>query len=150
MSAMPPLPSTSNWWSRNWKWLVPVVVVTGMALIAAFIAAIFALVFGMMRSSEPYQTAMQRAQTNTQVSAALGQPLESGWFITGNIADSGAQGEANLAIPIHGPRGQARIFVEARQQYGQWHYDTLAVKLPGTDPPIDLRLPQDQEKSPAR
>lgn len=145
MSTHPPPLPTPNWWSRNWKWFVPVLVVTSMALFAAFFAAIFALVFNMMRSSEPYQTAMQRASANTEVTAALGKPIEAGYFVQGNIATQGTQGEANLAIPIHGPQGQARLYVEARQRGGEWHYDTLAVKVDQQAERIDLRLPAERE-----
>lgn len=136
MSQIPVPPP--NWWSRNWKWFVPTLVVTGMALIAAFILAIMSFVFGMMKSSEPYQTGLSRARADAAVVAALGEPITPGYFVQGNIDGSTASGEANLAIPLKGSRGAATLYVEANKRAGKWQYETLVVALDGGQR-IDLR-----------
>jgi len=137
MSQIPVPPR--NWWNRNWKWFVPTLVVTGMALVAAFILAIMSFVFGMMKSSEPYQTGLSRARADAAVVAALGEPITPGYFVQGNINGSAASGEANLAIPLKGSRGAATLYVEASKQAGQWRYDTLVVALDEGGQRIDLR-----------
>jgi len=114
-----------NWWSRNWKWFVPALVVTGMALIAAFILAIMGFVFGMMKSSEPYQTGLSRARADAAVVAALGEPISPGYFVQGSID------------------GSATLYVEARKQAGEWHYETLVVALDEGGQRIDLRAGED-------
>ncbi len=136
MSQIPVPPP--NWWSRNWKWFVPTLVVTGMALIAAFVLAIMSFVFGMMKSSEPYQTGLSRARADAAVVAALGEPITPGYFVQGNIDGSAASGEANLAIPLKGSRGAATLYVEASKRAGEWQYETLVVALDGGQR-IDLR-----------
>lgn len=136
MSQIPVPPP--NWWSRNWKWFVPTLVVTGMALIAAFVLAIISFVFGMMKSSEPYQTGLSRARADAAVVAALGEPITPGYFVQGNIDGSAASGEANLAIPLKGSRGAATLYVEASKRAGEWQYETLVVALDGGQR-IDLR-----------
>lgn len=128
-----------NWWSRNWKWFVPTLVVTGMALIAAFILAIMSFVFGLMKSSEPYQTGLSRARADAAVVATLGEPITPGYFVQGNINTSGSSGEANLAIPLKGSRGAATLYVEASKQAGEWQYETLVVALDEGGQRIDLR-----------
>lgn len=136
MSQIPVPPP--NWWSRNWKWFVPTLVVTGMALIAAFVLAIMSFVFGMMKSSEPYQTGLSRARADAAVVEALGEPITPGYFVQGNIDGSAASGEANLAIPLKGSRGAATLYVEANKRAGEWQYETLVVALDGGQR-IDLR-----------
>ena len=148
MSTRPPPLPQPNWWYRNWKWFVPVLAVTGMALFAGFFALIFSFVFGILRSAEPYQTAMTRARADAQVRAALGEPIKDGYFITGSINDSGAQGMANMAIPISGPRGKGQVYVVAHKKLGEWRYETLAAKVSG-QPPIDLRTTQESETPPS-
>lgn len=128
----------SSWWSRNWKWFVPVLAAVMLALFAAFIAAIFAFVFGMMKSSEPYQMALTRAAANPQIVQALGEPIESGYFVQGNINTNGLSGEAALAIPLKGPKGAAKVYVEATRSAGQWDYKTLVVQIEGGNQRIDL------------
>jgi hypothetical protein len=127
-----------NWWGRNWKWFVPVLAVVMLTLFAAFLAAIFAFVFGMMKSSEPYQEAMARAAANPQIAQALGEPIEAGRFVQGNISTQGPSGEANLAIPVKGPNGAATIYVEAIRSAGLWNYETLVVRIDGGDQSVDL------------
>jgi hypothetical protein len=127
-----------NWWGRNWKWFVPVLAAVMLALFAAFIAAIFAFVFGMMKSSEPYQEALTRATADPQIIQALGEPIESGYFVQGNINTDGPTGEAALAIPLKGPKGAAKVYVEATRSAGQWDYKTLVVQIEGGNQRIDL------------
>lgn len=146
MSQIPVPPP--NWWSRNWKWFVPVLVVTGIALFAAFFAAIFAFVFGMMKSSEPYQTGLSRARADAAVVAALGEPITPGYLVQGSINGSAASGEASLAIPLKGSHGAATLHVEARKQAGEWHYDTLVVALDEGGQRIDLRDGEDTAGEP--
>ena len=144
----PPLHSaapTRNWWERNWKWFLPTLLVTGLVCLVGFIMLLFGLINGMMRSSEPYQTAMQRALAQPQVIAALGEPIEVGWVIQGNIGTQGSRGSADLAIPLAGPHGEATLYVVGEQTAGTWHYELMIVRIVGQDQAIDLRLPQERQ-----
>jgi hypothetical protein len=131
-------PQESNWWSRNWKWFVPVVGLTGLALIAGFVFAILSFVYGMMKSSDAYQQALSRAKENPAVISALGSPIAEGYFTTGNISVGDKSGNAELAIPISGPKGKGTIYVEARQSAGEWSYSVLAVQVGQTKQRINL------------
>ncbi|KAF1717309.1 cytochrome c oxidase assembly factor 1 family protein [Pseudoxanthomonas wuyuanensis] len=127
-----------NWWTRNWKWFVPVLAVTLALLFAAAIAGFLALVMGMMKSSEPYRQAMARAQAEPAVIAAFGEPIADGWFVQGNINISGSSGDASLAIPVRGPNGEGKIYVDAIRTAGAWEYRTLIVELGDGERRIDL------------
>src|SRR5438132_13091769 len=88
----PPPASRPGWWNRNWKWFVPTGCCLGSLLgivlaIVVFGVGIFGLVSGIskvLKSSEPYQTAVARAKANEKVVAALGTPIEEG-FPTGSV-----------------------------------------------------------------
>ncbi len=127
-STTPPAPT---WWSRNWKWCVPVIATLLLALFAAFIFGILALVFGAMKSSDPYQHAMARVQSDPAVTVALGAPIQAGWLVQGNFSSNGPDGEANLSIPLDGPKADGTLFVVARKHAGAWRYETLAVNVDG-------------------
>lgn len=127
-----------GWFARNWKWAVPVGCVGMLALFAAFLASIFLVVFGAMRSSDAYQIAMSRARENPDIVAALGEPIEAGWFISGNINVSGPSGEANLSIPVSGPRGAGTIYVVANKIAGEWIFERLELELEGTGERLNL------------
>jgi hypothetical protein len=141
MQARGPVPSAAapSWFGRNWKWVVPVGCFSVIAAFVAFLAGIFLVVFGFLRSSDVYQYALARASSNDAVVEALGEPVEPGWYLTGSIEVQGASGQADVSIPIAGPRGKGTIFVSARKTAGRWDYQVLEVEIEGREERIDLR-----------
>ena len=127
-----------DWWSRNWKWFLPVGSVGALALFVGFAVLIMSLVFGMMKSSDAYKDAVSKAKAHPSVEEALGSPIEEGLFVTGQINVSGPSGRANLAIPISGPDGEGRIYVVASRSAGEWTFSTLLVEIDETEETINL------------
>jgi Cytochrome oxidase complex assembly protein 1 len=106
-----------------------------------FILGILAFVTVTMRSSEAYQQALTAAQRDPAVVAALGAPVEAGWFTKGRLEVSGATGHASLTIPVTGPRGSGQIDVVADKAAGKWTFRTLSVQVSGGATPLDLLPP---------
>lgn len=119
-----------GWLARNWKWGLPVGCLAIVLLFAAFFGAVTYAVFGMMKNSDPYTLAMALARGNPVVTHALGTPVEEGWFVSGSIRESGPAGEAQLAIPLSGPKGKGTLYVEARRSLGQWSLRQLVFEAP--------------------
>jgi len=131
-------PIKVNWWSRNWKWFVPVGCLSSLLLLVGFVALILAFVFGMMKSSDVYKQALARANASPAVVDALGAPIKEGFFISGSINVSGPSGDAELAIPISGPKGDGTIYLEARKSAGEWSFSKLLVEIKTSNKRIDL------------
>ena len=127
-----------NWFGRNWKWAVPTGCLTLVLLVCGFVAAIFLFVFSIMKTSEAFQHSMETARKDPEVVAALGTPIQEGWFVTGNTEENGPTGQAQLSIPIKGPKGGGTLYVEARKSAGEWRYATMVVELDGSGQRIDL------------
>lgn len=102
-------------------------------LVFGFTAGIFFLIMGSFKSSPVYLQAMDAARSDARVVQSLGQPIESGWFITGSISEQGLSGDANLVIPISGPRKGGTLYASARKGDGVWQFYTLAVQVDGQD-----------------
>lgn len=137
-AARPAAPKPPTWWQRNWKWFLPVGCLGLLLVFLAFGAAVTLLVFRAIQSTEPAQYARIRAQRDTRVIAALGQPVEQGLWISGNVSSDAASGAAELALPISGPRGEATVYVVARKTAGRWEYSVLEVEVDGSPVRIDL------------
>ncbi|HKP03647.1 MAG TPA: cytochrome c oxidase assembly factor Coa1 family protein [Chthoniobacterales bacterium] len=139
-----PQPAPS-WWNRNWKWFVPTGCCLGSILaillaIVVFGAGIFGIISGVgkiLKSSEPYQTALARAKSNEKVVTALGTPIEEG-FPMGSVNTNNDSGDADLSIPVTGPKGKGTIYVVGTRSGGTWTYSKMSVKITGTDEEIDL------------
>jgi hypothetical protein len=136
--AAPVPPHRKNWWQRNWKWFVPTGCLTFVAAGVALIFCIVLLIFGAMKSSDAYKTAFARARKDPRVIEAIGQPIHSGWYVSGNTKVNGDSGESDLTIPIHGRKGKAKIYAVATKSEGEWQYSKLTVKIEKTGEKIDL------------
>lgn len=126
--------------NRN-VWLLTCAVFAGVFLIiiacTAFILGIFAVVFGAMRSSTPYQEALVAVQTDATAIELLGEPIEAGWLMSGSINTSGSSGDASFSIPVSGPKGKGTVYVEAYKSGGVWQYTQLYLEVEG-EPRVPL------------
>ena len=117
---------------------MPVLAAVLLSLFAAAVLAFVSALFGMIKSSDAYQHPLQQAQRSPAAIAALGEPIRPGWLVTGNISVNGPSGEANLQIPLDGPKASGDLFVEAKKSAGAWSYQTLVLQLDGGGQRIDL------------
>jgi len=141
---MPPPPGTPprrGWFARNWKWFIPLVVLLPIIVCCGGITAIVGGVFGVIKSSEPYKHAVAQAQSNPQVTAALGTPVEPTFFVGGTVNVNNDAGNAELVIPIKGPKGAGTVFVTATKSAGVWTYQRLELQPTGSAQRIDLKGP---------
>ena len=132
-----------NWWGRNWKWVIPGLLV----LCVGFVVLLFAVVLAAMKGSDAYREGLARARASAEVKNLLGEPIEPGW-LTGKIKVSGPSGMADLAIPLSGPKGAATLYVVATKEAGKWEYSVLEVAPEACGPRIKLsalrELPEQQ------
>src|SRR5947207_4534450 len=133
-SQPPPLtPPRRNWWQRNWKWFVPTGCLTLIAMAVLFVACIVFFVFSIMKSSDVYKISLARAKSDQRVVAALGTPISEGMFTSGKTSVNGPSGEADIAIPISGPKGKGTIYAVGTKSAGKWEFSKLAVQVDGGD-----------------
>lgn len=127
-----------SWMARNCLWLVPVGCLGLLALAAIFIGGILTVTMGGIKSTDAYREALVRARANPEVREALGEPIEPGWFVQGKVNVSGPAGDADLSIPLSGPKGKGTLYLSARKESGQWEYKTLEVAVDGRTERINL------------
>jgi len=96
------------------------------------------IVFSAVKSTDVYKDALARAKVHPAVIEALGSPITEGFLVSGNTNVNGASGEANLSIPIAGPKGKGTIYVAARKSLGHWNYSGLVIEIVSTHRRIDL------------
>jgi hypothetical protein len=115
MEPMPPSPEQPqhNWWSKNAFWVVPLGCFGFVSIIGVFLITVLFVVYGALRSSDPYKQALATANADTRVVRVLGAPITDRFFTTGSFNTSGPTGRAEFALPVKGPKGNATIFVTA-------------------------------------
>ncbi len=134
---MTPSPS---WWNRNWKWVLPVGCLAGIALFVTTAALLIFAVFGFIKSSEVYGKAVEAARASPAVVEAIGTPIEEGYFPSGKINLDDSSGTANLAISLSGPKGRGTLYLEAERSVGEWTFQKLVFEIENDGRRIDLLI----------
>ncbi len=142
MSAMPPLPpgsipppystaQKSGWFSRNWKWFIPtlffVIFVLPLSLCGGFVYFVMAT----LKNSDVARESLARAQANPVLIEKLGTPIQMGAWVGGSVNVTPADGNAELVMPLMGPKGSGVMAVSARKTAGKWHYLVMKVTVQG-------------------
>jgi hypothetical protein len=127
---------------RNWKWMLPVGclgLILGLVLV---VGVIFFAAMSAIKSSDVYQGALRAAQAHPAAKQRLGEPIEDGWLVSGNINYTNGSGNANFNIPVSGPKGSGTLHVRAVSPSGAWMYEQLdlAVKGGGTVSLLDRNV----------
>lgn len=126
--------------SGCWKWgAIGCIVV--IVLFVGGIGAILAIVFGAIKSSDLYKGALLTAQKDPRVIAAIGSPVQPGFWVAGNVNVDGRTGQGEISFPISGPTGRAVVHAAGTKSAGTWHYDALSVKVRGSASEINLLQP---------
>ena len=132
-----PEPMKKTWLERNAMWKIPLGCLTLLLLIGIFATVLLTIILGSFRSSDVYKQAIARATASPEVRDRLGEPIKPGWFISGQMNVSNNTGNANLSIPITGPRAKGLIRVIAAKN-GTWTFSVLQVIVDGRSETIDL------------
>ena len=119
-----------GWFARNVLWLLPCGCLTIIGVAVGGVFLIISVVMGAMKSSDAYKNAMTRARADQRVVAAFGTPIKEGTMVGGSINVSGGSGQASLAIPVSGPKGEGKVYVEATKSAGTWSFQKLLVQTP--------------------
>ncbi|MEM1211027.1 MAG: cytochrome c oxidase assembly factor Coa1 family protein [Planctomycetota bacterium] len=130
-------PPQRSWFGRNWKWFVPLLVLSPLLVCGGVITLLIGSVFGMLKGSQPYEDALLAAQNNPVLVAQLGEPIEAGMGISGSINYVNDDGDADLSYAVSGPNGSATLRVVGTKTSGKWSYTVMTATVDG-GPTIDL------------
>lgn len=133
-----PEPMRKSWLEHRPLWKIPLGCLTLLFLIAVFGLLTMAIITTSFRSSDVYKQVLAKAVENQQVRDLVGEPIRAAWLISGELHVNGSTGNANLSIPISGPRGKGVIRVVAFKSEGVWRFTYLQVKIEGQNESIDL------------
>lgn len=134
-------PQQKGWFGRNWKWFIPTGCLSLVVMAGAVVAAGVYFAFGSIKSSYAYQEAMAKTRSNADAIRELGEPIESGWLVSGRIEINDSSGKADLSIPVSGPKKSGKVYVLAAKRMGQWNLSGLELKIEGESKRINLLVP---------
>lgn len=140
MSLPPPIPGSPQrgvrapeFWSRNWKWIVPGIGLALFLVLALVVGALVYVITGAVKSSDVYSGALHIARSDTRVMQALGTPIDRLSARRQRQLRRSTR-EAHFSVGLHGPRGQGSVQVDATRRHGRWTYQTLTFASAQADP----------------
>lgn len=88
----------------------------------------------MFRHIAMVQTAENALCVSQQARESLGEPIRTGWPITGtiNLLQQAEGWRANLTIPVHGSRSKGILHVIGQKKSGVWRIQTMYLTLAGS------------------
>jgi hypothetical protein len=118
--------------ARRWLVLGLVGLVTGVFGVGWMTLQIS---YSMLKKSDVMQVAVERLIRDKRVRKELGEPVQLGWAVTGELEDGPDGGTARLEFSMKGSRRIAKVTLRAERQVGgDWKYLLLEVKCSGSDP----------------
>ena len=121
-----------GWWSRNWRWFAPTVLLGSVLLCGGCCLGVYYAMVVVPKSKPPYQMALEHVRNDPQVIEQLGEPVEeSDWFPRGEVNEQNGSGRARWFFDVAGPRGKGTVHVEARRIGGRWGLTLLEITPEG-------------------
>ena len=114
-----------------------VIIVLGIAAIAAIVF----FVFGAIKKSDVYKQALSKVRGDQRVAAVLGDPIEPGFWVSGNVNFNNGKGNADFKFPVKGPKAKATVHAVASTEGQGWDFSTLDVTPDNGSPPINVLSP---------
>ena len=128
-----------SWWKRNWKWAVPAGGCLTVIIVAVILVVGGAFAFAnKIKTASGSDEALTQAQSNQELIAVLGEPIESDGFGSFNISINNDVKTSNATLPIKGPDGTGVIHVITRNEGDDIIYDVYNVTIDGSDQVIEL------------
>ncbi len=127
-----------GWFSRNWKWAVPVGCLGIIASCICMGAIAGFMGFNAIKNNTAYVQALAIAMSDDEVQATLGTPIDTSFMgQQSSVKIEGGRSVAQFAIPLKGSKAEGLLRVNAVKTGEEWNYQVFQVDVPGRDS-IDL------------
>jgi len=128
-----------GWVRRNWWWFVPLLVCLGVAVVIG--GGMYYI--NLAKRSVPYNMALELVQADDTARQRLGDPIEATWRPPDGeqaVLETGS-GTAKRMFDVVGPKGHARVTVEAVCEQWIWTLGKVDVKVAGARKSFRIELP---------
>lgn len=131
-----------SWWKRNWKWAAPVggcltIIIIGLVMV---VVGVFTFA-NKIKTASGGEEALELAQSNQELIAIIGEPVESNGFGSFNVSIKNGVKTSNATTPIKGPKGEATINISTRGEGDEKVYEIYTITIDGSGQVIELTPP---------
>jgi hypothetical protein len=126
------LTSKKPWLNRNWKWLIPLLVLfLGIALIVTIAGNEISGVVTVYAESEIYEDAVGIANKNEEVKQKLGnlEPIDFFAIAEGVVKYSNNNNSVDISVRVKGSKRRGRMDVSAERKEDKWKYKRIQIRI---------------------
>ncbi|WP_158617743.1 cytochrome c oxidase assembly factor Coa1 family protein [Corallococcus sp. CA049B] len=120
-----------GWWSRNWKWAVPVGCLGMMGSCFCFVAIAVGWGYSSFKDMGAYTDAITEAQEDPHVQQALGGSFKPGFPSNTQVSTRNGRTHAEFTVPLDGPKADGNLHAVADKNGEAWTFRTLYVQVEG-------------------
>lgn len=144
-----------GWWSRNWKWAVPVGCLGMLGSCFCLAAVAVGWGYASFKDMGAYTDAIAEAQEDPHVQQALGGTFKPGFPSHSQVSSVNGRAHAEFTVPLDGPKADGTLHAVADKDGESWTFHTLYVQLEdgsridlldtGEAPPEEPEVPHELE-----
>lgn len=118
-----------GWWSRNWKWAVPLGCLGMLGSCFCFAAIAVGWGYWSFKDMGAYTEAIAEAQEDPHVQQALGGTFKPGFPSNTQVSSRNGHTHAEFTVPLDGPKADGSLHAVADKDGEEWTFSTLYVQL---------------------
>ncbi len=121
-----------KWWNRNWKWVLPLLLVTVFTSTFFVMTGNAAFRYGsVFIQPNLIEHALEKARKNDQVINKLGVLYPHDFFrlLEGDVAYSNDTTKVAITVGIRGPKGKGKLDIIAYRNGQEWKYEKIVVRI---------------------
>ncbi len=132
-TGQPPFQASAAKPKKKMSGLKLAAIIGGSLIVLLIVVILIALsaARGALRSSEVYNQAMAALLANPEAVQLLGEPVEAGKSVNGEINVSNGSGNAQLSIPVSGSLKNGELDAVGIREAGQWSLTTCELAVDG-------------------
>ncbi len=116
---------------RSWIWMVGCGCLILLLILIGGCAGLAYTAVSLLKRTEVYAGGMETVRSSPEAQELLGTPIESGFLIIGTYNIVNGTGNADLMIPVHGPRGKGMLRAVGTSVGGEWTLTYVGLRLDG-------------------
>ncbi|KLT69603.1 cytochrome c oxidase assembly factor Coa1 family protein [Flavobacterium sp. ABG] len=132
-----------SWWSRNWKWFLPLTLLSILSfgfILSSNIAGNTTDIVQAYSDNSLFEDAIQKANTNQEVLKIIGTiaPLDQLAILEGNTSYSKDHSTVHSSVRIQGTKTKGKLDITAFKKGTGWAYTKIVVRIKNSKKEIKI------------
>lgn len=122
-----------NWFNRNWKWILPSILITILLLTVAITTTSkndLTNITQAYAENSLFEKAIEKANSNKKVLERIGKikTIDKLAILEGNTLYTDNNNSVELSVRVQGTKGNGKLDISAYKNGKEWKYKTISLR----------------------